>query len=395
MNPSSAAAASTREPERAGSATTLVYAAIGVVGSYIFLVLPLLIDALDQSRAFSKTEVGLIGAASLLGMFAGSVLSGSVLHRRTYGVVVRLGASGLAAAYLLSCTAARNFVVLTAIQFAGGVAGTILMSMALMAIGRTWVPERSFAIFVVLQLGAGALGTLALGAILATYGITGAYAALAAFSLMPITLIPLLPPGKIGESPQKTAPGVRLSAGWSGPLILLGQFAFGCGVMAIWSIAAIIGTTRGWPSILVEQALSLSLLASIGGALVAAAASGRWPRSVMLWGGALLLVAGAVLAAFAHGFALFAAGIACFGFAWNLMPAFQLALAADLDRSGRLVVLSIAAVKLGYAAGVSLGGLVQVRHGFQANALLVTVALALSTLAFTASLRWNTHGDHR
>lgn len=395
MNPSSAAVVSVGESERAGLGPTLVYAAIGVVGSYVFLVLPLLVDALGRSHAFGKAEVSLIGASSLLGMFAGSVLSARVLLRRTDGAVVWLGSLGLAAAYLASCAAVHSFAALIASQFAGGIAGTILMSTALLAIGRTRLPDRNFAIFVALQLGAGALGSLTLGSILATYGLIGAYAALAAFSLVPIVLIPLLPPGRIGESRRTPASGVRPSNGWSGPLVLLGQFAFGCGVMAIWSIAAIIGTARGWPSTRVAQALSLSLLASIGGALVAAAASGRWPRAAMLWSGALVLVAGTALAAFAHAFVLFAVGIACFGFAWNLMPAFQLALAAELDGSGRLVVFSIAAVKLGYAAGASLGVLVQGRHGFQANALWVAAMLALSTLAFTVSPGWNTYGDHR
>lgn len=69
-------------------------------------------------------------------------------------------------------------------------------------------------------------------------------------------------------------------------------------------------------------------------------------------------------------------------------------LAADLDGSGRLVVFNIAAVKLVYAVGMSLGRLVQSKR-IPDQCVLAAAMLALSKLAFTASPGRNTHGDPR
>jgi len=391
----SSAASGPGPAAQAGVRGTLAATATGVVGSCIFLVLPLLIGALGRTHVFDGTELGLLGAAPLLGMFAGSLLSARLLQGLTYRRVALLGAICLALCHALSGAASGSFLRLALLQFAGGVAGTVLMSMAFLAISRAKSTDRQFAVFVMVQLSTGALIAPLLSKAIDAGGMAGAYAALAVFSLSPLALLHLLPAERIGASAEPSRRPVPRGTGAGVALVLVGQFAFGCGVMALWSVTGLIGSARGWSSASVSQALSLSLLASVAGALLAAAAGRKWPRLAMLCAGALLLVAGAAVAAGASSFPLFVLGTASFAFAWNLMPPFQLGLAADLDRSGRLAVLSIAAVKLGYAAGASLAGLAQSGLGFQLNALLTAASLALSTLAFALPLRGRTSGESR
>jgi hypothetical protein len=101
----------------------------------------------------------------------------------------------------------------------------------------------------------------------------------------------------------------------------------------------------------------------------------------------LVLAAGATLAVCTASYTLFVLGTACFAFAWNLVPAFQMGLAAELDPSGRLVVLSIAAVKLGYAAGVSAASFAQSYAWPSLSPLLASLTLTLSVIAFACASR--------
>jgi predicted MFS family arabinose efflux permease len=170
-------------------------------------------------------------------------------------------------------------------------------------------------------------------------------------------------------------------------MALLAQLSFGVGIMLLWSFAGQLGAAHGFRASAVAQVLSASLFASIAGSLVAALiGTRRWSRWVMILG-TVLIVTATALAAISSRFAVFVITLMAFGFCWNLLPPFQLGIASRLDFTGRLVVLSIAAVKLGYAIGTAACGFISTRISFQGAAAVAGVCFTFSLMLFRSASR--------
>jgi len=370
---------------------TLALSAAGVIGSCIFMVLPVLVSGLVQQGRFSAAQAGLFGAAPLLGMFAGSVALAAVLTRITPRQVVTIASLSLSGAYFLSANFLSNLPIMFIAQLLGGMAGVSMMSLALSTLARTGIPERNFGAFITAQMIVGAVGILALEYLISAHGVTAAFLGLGAFSAAPLLVLPLLPAGLSLRSPShivtNSVAGVRVVLGRAGAMALLAQLSFGVGIMLLWSFAGQLGAAHGFTASAVAQVLSASLFASIAGSLVAALiGTRRWSNWVMILG-TVLIVASTALAAISSDFAVFAITLMAFGFCWNLLPSFQLGIASRLDFTGRLVVLSIAAVKLGYAVGTAAGGFVSTRISFQGVAAVAGVCFIFSLTLFRSASR--------
>jgi DHA1 family inner membrane transport protein len=374
-------AASKSDPASADWGVVALASVVGTIGSFIFMVLPLFIASLVDSGAFTEKQAGVIGAASLLGMFAGSLgFAGIITHISSRAAVVG-GSTSLALAYLASLPVAGMFIPLTVIQFLGGVAGVALLSVAFAIIGKTKSPDRNFGVFIAIQMSAGAIGALAIEAIIARYDVQGLLIGMAIFSTLPLFLAGLLPAGKHDKA-SKT--GAAVQNRFAAIAVVLAQVAFGIGIMILWSSVARIGTTRGWDPAFVAQALSLSLFAGIGGAALASVIDKKIPRSWMLIAGTVIVIPGTILTAAAPTPLLFAAGIMVFAFCWNVLPPFQLGLASDLGGSGRVLVLCIAALKLGYSLGTGSSGFLYKSGDFTLTAITASGAFAVSLFLFLA-----------
>jgi MFS transporter, DHA1 family, inner membrane transport protein len=356
---------------------------LGVVGSFFFMLLPLLVASLVRD-GFMEQPAGLVGSAPLAGMFIGSIVCAATLPRLRWNVVSFLALGTLAGANEASAHTLGSLEALLAVQFIAGFAGVVLMSVTFAYISRHSAPERYFALFIALQMAAGALATVFVERIAAAGGATGIFRFLALCALCAIPLSFLVPrrAPSTGQEVDVPAGAAGLIASIGGLAVLGTQVIFGAGIMVIWSYAARIGESHGISSVSVAQALSFSLLSSIVGALCASAIGRRFRVELSLGAGSMLMVIAAVLATSASSPGTFFLAIALFGFGWNFLPPFQLGIAADLDRSGRLVVLNIALVKLGYALGTaSAGVLASIGDGHRLHSLAASMCFVAALLA--------------
>jgi predicted MFS family arabinose efflux permease len=292
----------------------------------------------------------------------------------------------LAGANGASLPALGSIETLLALQFVAGFAGVALMSVAFSFISRHAAPDRYFALFIAAQMAAGALATIVVDGMAADGGAAAIFAAFALFAGCSIPLALLVPRGAERARPASASTtGVAGLVTSTGALAVLAtQVIFGTGVMLIWSYAARIGEAHDLPSASVAEALSFSLLSSIVGALCASAVGRRVRVDVSLAAGSALMVAAAVLATSSNAPMSFFVAIALFGFGWNFLPPFQLGIAADLDPSGRLAVLNIALVKLGYAFGTASAGVLA--SGGSGYALHSAAAAACFVAALATAL---------
>jgi MFS family permease len=362
--------------------------ALGVVGSYFFMLVPVVESALVHNGIYTLRSAGLIGSAPLAGMFVGSIASALIIDRLPAKTGSAFALLGLLFADLLSAWAFKAFPVLLGAQFVAGCSGVVLMSLAYTAISRTANPDRHFAMFIACQMSAGALATQALQRFAVSMGPVGVFGVLTLVAGSALSLLLLVtngpPAHTLGHKAMPLHPSLRSKHSLS---ILTAQIFFGAGVMLIWSCAASIGESQGLTTAKIANALTLSLVTSVAGALCASWVAKRLPLNVWLLVGSIAIGGGAVLAVLPLWSGLFYLGVMIFGFGWNFLPPFQLGVAAAIDPRGRLAVLNVALVKLGYAFGTAAAGwLAETTYHYLANAAAAVLcfAAALVTTSYSA-----------
>jgi len=357
-----------------------------VVGSLMFMIAPVVLGAMARSAAFSARELGLLGSAPMFGMFAGALAAGVAVERlRRRGTVLGLVLL-MAAAYFLLAKWHLQMAPTAALLFVSGVAGAGLMAVGFAALSGARLPDRAFAVWIALQLATGSAAVAILGAVGDAHGLGAMIVALGALTLSPMALASWLPTSvdtPVGRTPQAGSPAAvamaeaargRAPRVWA--LALTAVVLFGAGVMLVWPFMEELGRERFGSAGPARDAISLSLAVSIVAALCASALAGHLKRRLPMIAATAMIAVGAWLVASADSPTGFAAGGIALAFGWNLIPAFQLGVLTDIDRSGRLVVLNIAFMKLGYALGPLLAGLLP-GHGWYGP---VSAALILPSL---------------
>ena len=373
--------------------------ALGVIGSIVFLLLPMLIGAFTENLSLSEAQVGMLGSADMTGMFIAAVVATAWIRRYNWRAVAALACGLLIICHLLSGFV-QAFEPLFLIRVLAGFAGGSLMSIALTSLGDTRRPDRFFALFIAGQLTLGGLGLWLFPGLLASYGLGGVFSALAVVVLGAMLLIPFIsqqgrqietavPSGSSNRAKKRTITPAMLP----GVMALLACFIFNLGIMAIWAYLERMGNAVGLEASFIGTTLALSLVGALFGALLAAMIENRFGRvmpfvvTVMVQVVALLLLSGELSRN------AFQVGVMLFAFGWNFPVAYQLAITVSIDVSGRLVVLFLSAVKLGYAAApVVAAQLIMMGQGFTPVIVLSATGLFASSIIFVSLTVLKTRG---
>ncbi|MCC7414449.1 MAG: hypothetical protein IT495_22730 [Gammaproteobacteria bacterium] len=358
---------------------------VAIIGSLMFVLLPVVIGALTRARLLDSGQIGIIGAAPMLGMFVGALATSfhlnALLSRRAVTRVV----VAMAACYALLGpslgAAAVSFAPTVLALFASGVAGAALMGIGFAVIGTSSQPDRAFSLWIATQLAVGAGAVPAFGAVTDSFGLGGFAAALAALSATPLAVLPTLralaPLARRNDTASVRAP--TGSAPWPARTrALAASLLFGVGIMIVWAYAEEMGrvainsvvATRGW--------MSASLLVGIVAGLVCAACVGRATRRMLVAVGTGGCAVAALLLGNTHAEWVFGIAVIVFAFGWNFAPAPQIGILGSLDSSGRLIVMNIAALKLGYGLGPLVGGMLPGTANYSMHALLGAICLLTS-----------------
>jgi MFS family permease len=178
--------------------------AFGVIGSIVFLLLPLLIGGFTEELSLNTRQVGWLGSADMIGMFAAAVVATYWIRRTDWRMVALLTSSLLVLCHLLSGWVTA-YEVLLAIRVVAGFAGGSMMSIALTCLGDTRNPDRYFALFISGQLGLGSVGLLVLPGVIEQFGLNGAFLSLAVLSGLAIAVIPFIPRHGDFAAPEKVS----------------------------------------------------------------------------------------------------------------------------------------------------------------------------------------------
>jgi len=363
---------------------------LGVIGSIVFLLLPMLIGAFTEILSLSTTQVGLLGSADMTGMFIAALVATGWIRTCNWRVIAALACGLLIACHILSGFV-QSFVPLYLIRVLAGFAGGSLMSIALTSLGDTRQPDRFFALFIAGQLTLGGLGLWLFPGFLAQFGLRGVFSALAVVVLCASLFILFIPQQGRKIEPTPISPSRDRAKNHSllpGLMALLACFIFNLGIMAVWAYLERMGNAAGLEASFIGSTLAMSLFGALCGALLAAVMADRFGRVIPL----IITVVVQIIALLLLGGEItknsFLAGVMLFAFTWNFPVPFQLAITVTMDISGRLVVLFLSAVKLGYAAApVIVAQLIMTGSGFTPVIVLAAAGFVTSALIYVALTR--------
>ena len=119
---------------------------LGVIGSIVFLLLPMLIGAFTERLSLDTQQVGWLGSADMACMFVAAVVATGWIRALNWRAVAALACAFLTACHFLSGYV-QAFVPLILIRMLAGFAGGSLMSIGLTSLGDTRRPDRFFALW--------------------------------------------------------------------------------------------------------------------------------------------------------------------------------------------------------------------------------------------------------
>lgn len=369
-----------------GNVTSALW--LGSLGLLILGIQPVVLEPLVRFGRLDEASLGSAATVEILAIAIGSVLGARLLRPWPARAVALAALLPFAAANLAMHWLSGLGPLLIA-RALSGLAGGVLVGMAVVTIARAQRPERLAAAFLVLQTVlqlclAALIPGLAQRLLPVNIGFV-TLSLLGAASLPVLLLLPrrLAPPRACASAPAPVA-----AAAW---VVLLGCGAYLFAIVAVWAYFGVWEHQIG----LTEQAIGTTVSLSLGAQVLGAATAG-WlgPRLPSL---PTLLLVGALQAGVVLGLlhwstpaAQFALALA-FGYLWLFALPLQTRLLIEVDPTRRAVLHLAAAQLTGSAAGPTLAGLFvttgRVDGALWTGAAAMTVATLLTVLGGRARHR--------
>lgn len=291
----------------------------------------------------------------------------------------------------LACTQSTGFWSLLGLRsFIGFIEGSLL-AIGFSLLASSARPDRNFGLMFAVSLGIGALNVRVLPLFLESAGSTGLFLNLALYCVAALLFSGRLPALRITGSErfpksEAHAPSIVLPMSVLAAL-LLANYVYFIGQGGLWSFMERWGLQQALTLGAVATTLSWSLIAGVAGGLFAAWLDSRLGRALPLLSAILLAMAAIFLLHGADTFYLFATAACIFTFVNNFGHPYILGLAAAIDPSSRLTVLSGALHTAGQATGPLIIGLLVTGQNYE-NALWVAlVFFALSLFLLVPVMR--------
>ena len=379
-----------------------VYIAAGLlsgIGALISSTMPMVIGAMAEAFNFSESQLGDIIAVFNLTFTLIAIASLFFVRRLNWKFAAFLG-SGISIASLLAVTFTANYQSIMMLFGVMGIGLGGLYALGMAVMGDSENPDRAFGV----KLGLEALpATIMLFAlpvlVIPVYGFTGMAYAMAATCLaigllsgiLPsrgvksdTTASPLIPEAdKNAFAGSKPSPApIALSL-----LTLTAGIVFFSGILATWAFLEIMGTDKGLPADKVGVTLALGMVSSAVGAFVAAWLGNKIGRNLPLIAIMIVNVVSLIIIWQSRSLMSFALGAISFTFCVNYGLAYFFGLSAEVDLSGRFVVLCATTLSLGGVIGPALGGRMMAGQGFETVLVFSGICSILSLAIYMIVVR--------
>ncbi|RWU25734.1 MFS transporter [Pseudomonas alkylphenolica] len=362
---------------------------VGLLGLWA---LPFLISAIINDLKLNEAQAGILMSAEFVFTMLASLLVAPYMGRaprRTLAIVGTLLAIG---ANLVSANMTELYS-LAAVRCVAGVGAGLALACGNASVSSAKQPDRIAGHMNVLSVLLMIVVMLGYAKVMALYGLSGLYYAMAATMAVMLLAIPAM---QQRAPVAEAAPHARNAKGGAGNVLLslpaicmmLAMFVFQARDTMGWAFVERIGTMVGYSGDELGALLSFQSFVGLIGPLLAAMVGKRFGLStpVIL----AILLTGATSLAYVlgeHSKSLYTMGVMTICVTYFYALSYLTGLAAALDREGRVVAAASSFLSLGLAVGpaisgglISLGGFTLAAWGIGVTVLL-TLLLVMIPLA--------------
>lgn len=350
---------------------------LGTIGVISFIIQPGIVQGFVSELGVSEAEAVNLAGIEMLGVALATVFMaarGNALHWRWVVAGGLLLAAGGDIGSALT-TASPDFSWFRLIAGLGE--GTII-SISFTFVGVTVKAERNVALYLVLLLTYGAFGLWYLPEFLGAFGLEAMFYAFAALSLAAMATIPFVPHDYSAE--EMINPEARQLGRGMLATALAGVLAYNIAQGIAWSIFGLVGNGAGLEDQQVANALFLSQILAVGGALASVFLAGHIRRNGAIAFGILAGAASIALLLGTPTLMLFTVSVCGFNVLWNFVLPFILGRTCDFDLSGRMMSFAVAMQMIGLGGGPLLAAQLLDGSGYR-TVELVCIALFLASYA--------------
>lgn len=377
-------------PVRKKDATrTIALLIVGVVSSFVLLILPVLVGGIVDQFGWGDREIGWLASADMGGSALASMIALMSITRidwkkSAYIAVCFAIAGNIASIYAI------DFASLMAARIATGFSNGFILAIAFTGLCHSSNPDRFFGVYVFSQLTLQAILLSTLPSLLNSWGVTAIYLTLVTASALSSLLIRFFPdkPGTAPRDDLATNDPAPLR-GWA-ICALAAQAIYFLAPGAVWSYFEPIGAAFELDIGQVGRALGLASLAGIVGSATVIALGVRFDRLLCMALGTALSITAVVLLIDGSGFIPYLTAAAIFNFAWNYTFPYQMGVLAQFDRQGSVAIPALIVQLVGLAIGPMLASFLLIGDGYGTILWTCVSCYALSLTMFYFASRKGT-----
>lgn len=350
---------------------------LGTIGVLSFIIQPGIVQGyVTQLKVDEATAVNLAGV-EMLGVALATIFMAVWGTRINWRWVVA-GGLLIAAAGDLASLAAPLGGRFELARFVAGLGEGTITSISFTFVGVTIRAERNLALYLTLLLTYGAFGLWYLPAFLDGHGLDAMFIGFAVLSLASLGTLPFLPHAYSPE--EMVNPEARQLATPLLVVALAGVLAYNIAQGIAWAVLFLVGIGAGIAEQSVADALFLSQILAVGGALASVFLAGHVSRNGAIAFGILAGAASIALLIGKPSLTLFVIGVCGFNVLWNFVLPFILGRVCDFDESGRMMSFAIMMQMIGLGGGPLIAGQLLDGSGYR-SAELLCVALFIVSYA--------------
>ena len=359
-------------------ATILSAIALGTLGVLSFIVQPALVQGFVTHLGLSESQAVNLAGLEMLGVAIATILLAIPGNPLNWRASLALGLALAIVGNVASAFLADNPTLWIA-RFIAGLGHGAIISLSFTFVGLTARVDRNVAWYLVSLLTYGALGLWAMPALLDHIGIAGLFAMFALLltaGFATIRYVPATSAARAEPSPTARQLGFGLLA-----IGLAGVLTYNIAQGIAWAILFLVGIAAGHAESDVAQALFISQIFAVIGALGSvflAERLGRWlpiAFGILVGAGCISLLIGKppMLA--------FLAAVCGFNLLWNFVLPFILGAVSDFDEQGRMMGPAIAMQMIGLGGGPLLAAQL-IGNGTYQSAEIACIAFFLVSYVF-------------
>lgn len=348
---------------------------LGTLSAASLFVSPVLIGAMVDILKYSEQQAGYVISAELTGMFLAAFPALYWVYHINWRKALVIAISLMMVGNLISVFVI-DFEYLLSLRFLTGLAAGSGMTLCFVIISLTRDPDRTFGFWLFGQLLLGTAGLYVLPELLPEFGYGIVYLLIAIMLVGLIFLIRYLPTRGSTKQNEGSTNKLPLKAGL-GFLGLLAIVVFFAGQYSIWVYLDRIGISVNLSSANVGEILAGATIVGMLGALSAALLSTRYGRLLPLCVATILSVLSMFMLLEGFDKQEYILAVCLFSFAFNFIQPYLLASIANIDFTGRLIILT----SFANGAGVSIGpALAAILLQFSSYDLVLLVGMILTVL---------------